>query len=59
MSGVEPLWSVDDVASYLAVPVQTLYRWRKYRTGPKAARVGKHLRYNPADVRAWVRSRVD
>jgi len=35
------------------VPVQTLYAWRKTRTGPPAARIGKHLRYDPDAVRAW------
>jgi excisionase family DNA binding protein len=58
VSGVERLWSVEEVADYLQVPVETVYRWRKYRCGPRAARVGRYLRYDPADVRAWVRSRV-
>ncbi|MFD4204398.1 helix-turn-helix transcriptional regulator [Micromonospora tulbaghiae] len=38
----------------LGVPVSTLYQWRYRRVGPKASRVGRHLRYDPADVRAWV-----
>lgn len=50
---LEPLWDVADVAAYLGVPVQTLYQWRKKHTGPPAARLGKHLRYDPAAVRAW------
>lgn len=54
----DSLWSVDDVASYLRVPVETLYRWRKVKYGPPAARVGRHLRYDPADVRAWVKAQV-
>jgi predicted DNA-binding transcriptional regulator AlpA len=48
------LWSVEDVSAYLGVPVQTLYAWRKRRTGPPCARIGKHLRYDPATVRTWV-----
>ncbi|MEH1167264.1 helix-turn-helix domain-containing protein [Micromonospora sp. CPCC 205539] len=47
------LWTVDDVSAYLGVPVQTLYTWRKRRTGPPAGRVGRHLRYDPDAVRAW------
>ncbi|MEU9513055.1 helix-turn-helix domain-containing protein [Micromonospora sp. NPDC048169] len=47
------LWTVDDVSAYLGVPVQTLYTWRKRRTGPPAARVGRHLRYDPDAVRDW------
>lgn len=54
---VESLWSIDQVAAYLKIPVQTLRTWRKRRTGPPAARIGKHLRYDPARVRAWVARR--
>jgi predicted DNA-binding transcriptional regulator AlpA len=52
----ERLWSVHDVADYLGIPVQTLYKWRQSGTGPIGCRLGKHLRYDPAVVRAWVRS---
>ncbi|HEX6970022.1 MAG TPA: helix-turn-helix domain-containing protein [Micromonosporaceae bacterium] len=53
----ERLWSVEDVAGFLQVPVETLYRWRKVGYGPPAARVGRYLRYDPVDVRAWVQAR--
>jgi hypothetical protein len=33
--------------------VAVLHRWRHRRTGPPAARVGRHLRYDPAAVREW------
>ena len=49
----DSLWDVADVAAYLRVPVEAVCRWRKQRTGPPAARVGRHLRYDPAAVRAW------
>jgi predicted DNA-binding transcriptional regulator AlpA len=48
-----PLWSVVDVSNYLGVPVETLYAWRKARTGPPVARIGRYLRYDPDAVRAW------
>lgn len=51
---VEPLWSVRDVSTFLGIPVATLHQWRYLGTGPDAYRVGKHLRYNPAVVRAWL-----
>ncbi|MFU8855190.1 helix-turn-helix domain-containing protein [Micromonospora sp. SL1-18] len=50
---VDHLWSVEDVSAFLGVPVETLYQWRKRKYGPPAGRVGRHLRYDPADVRAW------
>ena len=50
----EELWSIDEVSAFLRVPVGTLYQWRHRRIGPRAAKVGRHLRYNPADVRAWL-----
>ncbi|MFG2105828.1 helix-turn-helix transcriptional regulator [Micromonospora chersina] len=51
---IEQLWTAEDVSTFLGVPVSTLYQWRYRRTGPRASRVGRHLRYDPADVRAWL-----
>jgi excisionase family DNA binding protein len=48
-----------DVAELLGVPVETLYQWRRKRTGPRGFRVGRHLRYDPDDVRAWVGSLME
>jgi len=47
------LWGVHDVSEYLGVPVTTLYQWRHRDYGPRCRRVGRHLRYDPADVRIW------
>jgi excisionase family DNA binding protein len=55
----ERLWTPTEVAAYLGVPVQTLYQWRRKRTGPPGCRVGRHLRYDPAAVRAWFASLGD
>ncbi|MFI6209973.1 helix-turn-helix transcriptional regulator [Streptomyces sp. NPDC051041] len=48
-----------DVAELLGVPVETVYQWRRKRTGPRGFRVGRHLRYDPVDVRAWVDSLME
>jgi len=48
------LLSTDEVARLLVVPVTTLYTWRYKGTGPKAYRVGKHLRYRLSDVMEWL-----
>jgi hypothetical protein len=53
-TAVERLWTVSDTASFLQVPVATLYQWRHHRCGPPAYKVGRHLRYDPAAVRAWL-----
>ena len=55
---VEQLWTIEQVAEYLQVPVETLYAWRKKRVGPPAGRTGRHLRYDPADVRAWFKAQA-
>lgn len=55
---LERCWSVDDVSAYLGVRPETLYTWRKKKYGPKAARVGKYLRYDPDEVRAWFRAQL-
>ncbi|WP_328980794.1 helix-turn-helix domain-containing protein [Streptomyces canus] len=39
----------DDVAAMFEVPLETVYQWRKKRTGPPGFRIGKHLRYDHAD----------
>jgi excisionase family DNA binding protein len=51
--GVRELWGIDDVARYLNVPKQTIYSWRKTGYGPRAIRVGKHLRWRAAAVVEW------
>jgi len=51
---MEKLLSVDEVADYLGIPVNTLYQWRHKGTGPMAFRVGLFLRYDPAAVRNWL-----
>jgi predicted DNA-binding transcriptional regulator AlpA len=56
-SQCERLWTIADVSDFLCVPVQTLYHWRHRGEGPPAIRLGKHLRYDPEQVREWVGSR--
>ncbi|MFI9544565.1 helix-turn-helix transcriptional regulator [Streptomyces sp. NPDC052016] len=48
-----------DVADLLGVPVETVYQWRRKGTGPRGFRVGRHLRFDPEDVRAWVESLME
>ncbi|MEU6504319.1 helix-turn-helix domain-containing protein [Streptomyces californicus] len=48
-----------DLADLLGVPVETVCQWRRKDTGPRGFRVGRHLRYDPEDVRAWVATLMD
>jgi len=52
----EPLLTTTELAEFLSVPVNTIYKWRATQTGPAFAahRVGRHLRWNPAAVDAWL-----
>ncbi|MFB7967044.1 helix-turn-helix transcriptional regulator [Streptomyces rubiginosohelvolus] len=43
-----------DIAALLSVPLETVYAWRKKHTGPPGFRIGKHLRYDPTAVYAWI-----
>lgn len=44
----------EDIAELFDVPLETVYQWRKKRTGPPGFRVGKHVRYDPAAVHTWI-----
>ena len=58
LSTADALWSVQRTSQYLGIPVGTLYQWRHRRVGPPACKIGRHLRYDPAEVYAWVRERA-
>ncbi|GAA0190921.1 hypothetical protein GCM10008944_03750 [Cytobacillus oceanisediminis] len=58
MSGAalpERLWTLDETAAFLAISPATLYKLNHKRTGPAFFRVGKHCRYDPRDVFAWLK----
>ncbi|MGW3938465.1 helix-turn-helix transcriptional regulator [Streptomyces phaeochromogenes] len=44
----------DDIAEIFGVPRETVYQWRKKGTGPPGFRIGKHVRYDPGEVGAYV-----
>ena len=46
-------------AQYLGVPVATIHRWRYVGGGPPAIKVGRHLRFDPDDIAAWIENRKD
>ncbi|MGQ0804186.1 MAG: helix-turn-helix transcriptional regulator [Actinomycetota bacterium] len=53
------LLSPADVASYLAVPLRTVYGWRSRGEGPRGYRVGRHVRFMLDDVERWLEDHRD
>ena len=49
------LWTVEETAEFLAIPVSTLYKLNHKRSGPRFYRVGRHCRYDPQEVMDWLR----
>ena len=56
---MDALMTTDELSEFLRIPKATIYRWRQERSGPKAVRVGKHLRYRRTDVEAWLDRQAD
>ncbi len=52
--GLDPLIDITELAGYLGVPIGTVYDWRTNGRGPRAHRIGKHLKFAVSDVRIWV-----
>jgi Helix-turn-helix domain len=48
------LITTAELATFLSLPVKTLRDGRYTGVGPRALRVGRHLRYEPAEVRRWL-----
>lgn len=53
MDDNERLWGVPETSAYLGEPEATLYQRRHRSYGPRDRRVGRYVRYNPGEVRAW------
>jgi excisionase family DNA binding protein len=53
------LWTIKDLADFLRVPVDTIYKWRSAAEGPRGLRVGRNVRFREADVLAWLETRRD
>ncbi len=51
---LEPLADIEEVAAYLGIPTSTIYNWRHLGKGPRAFKVGKHLRYRWSDINSWL-----
>lgn len=54
---VEKLLNEHDLARITGMSVATVRRWRLFRQGPKYLKLGSAVRYQPADVAAWLKAR--
>lgn len=52
------LMTVVEVAEYVRVSRQTVYRWRSVGEGPPWIKAGGAVRYRREDVDAWLESRT-
>ena len=57
--GENRLLTPEEVAGILGIPVATLYGWRYRQIGPKALKVGRHLRYRPEDLDRFIQNSAD
>ncbi|WP_320536158.1 helix-turn-helix domain-containing protein [Pseudarthrobacter sp. IC2-21] len=48
-----------DICTQLQIPEQTFYQWRVKHLGPRAYRIGRHLRISRADYDSWLSSRLE
>ena len=50
--------TIEELADFLRIPKGTLYQWRHRGRGPSGVRVGRFVRYRPADVEAWLEAQA-
>lgn len=55
----ESLWTPGELAAFLRLPEKTLRKWRSERTGPTWLKIGRHVRYEPEQVRNWLLGREE
>lgn len=51
--------SPQQLADELNVPVSTVYSWRYKGTGPRAIKVGRHVRFTRQSVDGWLEEHSD
>lgn len=53
------LLTPQQTADFLQIAVITLQTWRALGTGPRFHRVGRQIRYNRADIEAWLAGKTE
>ena len=46
----------QEIAKRLNIPLRTLYEYNKKGIGPKAIKIGRHLRVSDSDLDAWLKA---
>jgi predicted DNA-binding transcriptional regulator AlpA len=60
MDNADERWlSRRELADRYGLPVKTLAQWASRGTGPRYARMGRHVRYRLSDVIDWETARLD
>jgi predicted DNA-binding transcriptional regulator AlpA len=52
------LWSHQETADFLGIPTATLHQLNHKGTGPRSYKIGRHRKYDPADIAAWLQARA-
>ena len=55
--GTPELWNDTELSEFLRISRRTLQAWRQEGKGPKWLKLGRHVRYRPSDVSAWLEER--
>lgn len=50
------LWTIDEVAEYLRIPVLTVRWLRQERRFAPAIRIGRRLVWDRHDIEAWIKA---
>jgi DNA-binding transcriptional MerR regulator len=55
---MEQLADVAQLAETFGLPPETLRYWRHIGRGPRAYKIGRHIRYRPSEVEEWLRAQA-
>ncbi|GGJ75922.1 hypothetical protein GCM10010123_02310 [Pilimelia anulata] len=58
MDANQRLWTHDETATWLHISPWTLHHLCINGRGPNRYKVGKHHRYDPTEVRSWLRTHL-
>lgn len=51
--------SPEGLADEWDIPVATVYAWRYKGTGPRAHKIGRHVRYRRSDIDEWLEAHAE